>query len=222
MSRQVTASSITTSPSRRIVGNVTGFFDDLGFDPAYECAVNPEFPGRGSWSIPTCSFNQDGTGVSDASGISALAGTPVVIKVQPIAEADEWVGFFESAGWGGDRAIATPNPNRVCVVSGGGGYVVDVLDPGSSYLVPLLPVRGFVGLRDLDLVVLWSFTDAVGLNRSGVAWTSPRLGFDDLEVLGTDADGIVCRAAVSYPGELDEFHIHPETGKPVDVPRFHW
>jgi len=163
-------------------------FDDLGFEAEYECSVNPEFPGTGTWSVNTFSFHMDGTVVTRAGGLKTGTGRPLVA--------------------------------RICVMSGGVAYIVEVRDPGSFDLVHLLGIRGFLGLKEIRLLVLWDWFEAVGVGPFGPVWTSPPLGHDDLEILGVDGEGIVCRSEWSTPGDSRTFHIDPATGRPIDIETF--
>jgi hypothetical protein len=194
-------------------------FDHLGFEAEYECTVDPEFPGTGSWSVNTFSFHRDGTVVSRASGLRTGTGRPLVASVRPAGKADPWVGFFES-GYGPDGAMATPDPHRICVMSGGNAYIVEVRDPESVDLVHLMGIRGFLGLKEMRLLILWDWFEAVGVGPSGVVWTSPPLGHDDLEILGVDDKGIVCRSEWSTPEDPRTFHIDPATGRPIETEPF--
>jgi hypothetical protein len=158
-------------------------FADLDFEASYDCEVDPEFPGTGTWSAPTFRFLMEGHS----------RGTPLILRVQP-RDAGEWIGYFQTGGWNEVTSIvATPNARTICVVNEGAGYVVDVIHPDSYEPIPILPVRGLIPLAELNLLTLWSFIDATAISETGISWTSLASAWMTSRSIGIDSAGISCR-----------------------------
>jgi hypothetical protein len=144
----------------------------------------------------------------------------LVARIRPVGSTG-WVGYFEAGGTGGITiaAIPTPNPNIACIVNDGAGYVVDVQHPENHRIPHVIPIRGTKPLPELRLLLLWDWTNAAAIGSAGLAWESDRLCLDDFEVIGSDDIGLVCRGAF-MPAEIEEFHVDPSTGRPLDRPPF--
>jgi hypothetical protein len=134
-----------------------------------------------------------------------------------------WVGFFEAGGIGGieTAVIATPDAHIACIVNDGAAYVVDVERPETHRLLDVIPARAYRALLELQLLVLWDWTRAAAIGAEGLTWESDHLCLDDFEVIGNDEIGLVCRDAF-MPAEIEEFHLDPSTGRPVDRPPFRY
>ena len=194
-------------------------FDLCGFSPAYECAIDPEFPGAGEWGLPTVAFSHDGTRVDD---FRSRWGTPMIVKVRPHS-GPPWVGFFEAGRVGSlDGAFATPDPYELCVVAKGRAYVVNVEDPSTCWVPLLDPIRQVA--PGADILVLADFIRLAAVNGFGMRWQSERLCLDWLKILDVVGREIRCEGAfmdASDPEVVDAtFVVDATTGKRISGREF--
>ena len=81
-------------------------FDSVGFKPEYRWAINPEFPGTGSWDSPTFEFPQSKT---PNEPFRSPWGAPLVIRVEP----EEGTGWTAATVALGTSMMRTPRPRLV-------------------------------------------------------------------------------------------------------------
>jgi hypothetical protein len=134
------------------------------------------------------------------SGGIALAQNRLIIKIS--CDAETWYASFES--WLPPTGLLTgfwtcPDPNCLLVVVSGDGYLVNVAKPAKVCEVNVvIPITTVIPVVEYNILLLTSFTNLAGIDESGVAWSSDRLGSDDLEV--TDIRGkIVSGFVPTYP-----------------------
>ena len=190
-------------------------FDSLGFASQYQCTVDPEFPGTGSWSYPTYEFPP---GHAPNAAFRSPWGAPLVIRVEP-DEGTEWVGFFRAGGIGGlTGAYGCPNLGQICVSTQGVAYLVNIDKPTACQALSLTPVLKIHRVADADLVLLTSFISMLALDRHGPLWITDRLCLDELEVVAASVTGILCSG--SWLGETERFTLDPASGTVISGPVF--
>ena len=145
---------------------------------------------------------------------------PAVVRVHP-SGSDSWVGIFESGGLGGSTSLfATPDAERMCVLVGGQAFMTPVdAEDASRNTVTHFPVRQVYTAEDVQLLLLVSYTDVTAIGRTGTAWSTPRLAWDEVEVLSASKDGIRCRGFLGIGGE-SLIVLDPPSGAVVSGPRF--
>jgi len=117
-------------------------------------------------------------------GGTAAGGDGHVVRVRPHG-AEPWVGTFTfgRVSPNGKNGLFTwPDPNCLCVVSVGDGYIVRVDAPTDFQVVrarPILDVRPILAKR---IVVFANFTELVAYGRSGVLWRTGRLSWEGIDV----------------------------------------
>lgn len=159
------------------------------FDAAFTVEIDPEFPGDGDWKCPVVGFDRDGAAMDV---FDSRWGTPFIIRIEP-EEGDPWVAMFAAGGLGSLRAVfATPNPSALVVVADGLAYLIDADPSASSARTVHDQVHEAVATSDPPLLLLVRFIDIVAIGPDGVAWATPRLCVDDLQVVRADRTGIEC------------------------------
>ena len=141
------------------------------------------------------------------------------------AKGNSWIGVF-AFGYRPDSAlskvVSSPDPDRVCVVSGGAAYIVTADDPDAWEEVPVQPVCDVRCLPEHGLLVFSDFSKLVALGVSGLAWSSPRLCWDDLKILNVTGDAI---EGIGYdptnPSEKSTFVVDIRTGRSSTSAQFY-
>jgi hypothetical protein len=178
---------------------------DLAFARNYEIAEPPELPGAGLGSIPVHYFPLPGAR-SERDG--------EWIKVIP-ASGNAWVGVFCGEGsYTFSRALSTPNPDQLCVVSGGAAYVVKAGSPERWQRLDFFPVTGACALIGNGLLILATFHKLAALNAEGLAWESPRVCWDDLRITRAVGERIEGTGydPTNTPSEM-HFSVDTKTGR---------
>jgi hypothetical protein len=149
---------------------------DFTFPRAYEVEEVRELPGTGKLNVPVIFFprpesrpEHDGLWLR----ISAMSGR-------------KWIGVFKfgySAPPAFSRVVSSPDPNRVCVLSNGAGYVVTADEPDIWARIPVTPVREVRSVPEEGLLILADFIRLAALDRNGLAWRSPRVCWDGLKIV---------------------------------------
>ncbi|MCI0572750.1 MAG: hypothetical protein L0Y66_18520 [Myxococcaceae bacterium] len=163
-------------------------FDPLGFSPAYDCEVDPEFPGNGDWGVPVHGYWRDGR--REAPSRSAWGG-PTLVRVTR-ADRSAWVAWGEAGGLGGiSGAFGCPNGDALCLVVMGQAYLVDTRRP-ENYQPLLLPVGSVKHFEGLDLLLLATNLELAAVGHQGLLWRTGRLCLDELRLVGASSQGIEC------------------------------
>ena len=98
----------------------------------------------------------------------------------------KWIGVFAYDGPTFSRILSTPDPNRVCVIAKGAGYLVKADDAEAWESIPLLPVMEARLIPDRELLIFIDFVRFAAYGRDGLIWRSPRVCWDDLLILGVE------------------------------------
>jgi hypothetical protein len=121
--------------------------------------------------------------------LSNEAASPdsLVVAVAPGGDTgSSWVGRFEQGS-----PIATalsgvfslPDPDQVCVVSGGQAFVVCANNPLDwEALKAPFPVTRILAVPEVSVLLLIDFTHIAAMGENGVSWTSNRLSWDGIDV----------------------------------------
>jgi len=181
----------------------------LGFTSDYSCEIAPEFPGSGDWGCPVYRFVQRPELVDKF----AQFGEPFVIRIRRV-DGMEWVGLFAGGIYGLTGVYACPNPDQVCAVVDGSGYLVDTRTPSNYQVLPMQPVRVLKRVNETGSVLCSGFVDLLLIDENGLPWVSDRLCLDDLHVRNIDRSTINCTGRQM---EEDEawFSVWLETGQLV-------
>lgn len=162
---------------------------DSAFGSAYTFEIDPEFPGDGDWGCPVVGFDRSGAVVSD---FDSRWGAPFIVRLGPDG-GQEWVAMLPSGGLGQLReAFVTPEPHLLAIVAGGLACLLDTRSPGLPVQIIRDGVNQVVASSDPPLLLFVRFFDIAALGPDGIAWRTPRLCVDDLQVQEIGPGGIVC------------------------------
>jgi len=155
-------------------------------------------------------------------GASAEGGADgVLVMIRPAA-GTPWIGTFafgHNQGRATTRVLTTPNPNVICVVADGAGYLVSASAPRDWQSVRADPVLDVRQVRERSLLVFADFTDLVAYGASGVVW-AVRIGADDLRIVEVSADRIGGTWWNPAAGATVEFVVDPSNGELIGGERW--
>ncbi len=157
------------------------FESDLSFPHSYELTEPPELPGSGERDLAVYYY-------------PPLLGRPerdgLWIRCCP-QSGDHWIGVFIYE-YGSPPAIhkilSTPDLNRVCVISGGRGYIVNISKPTEWETVPVFPITYASSVPDHRFLVFGSFDRLIAWSSS-VVWRA-NVAVDGLTVTSLTSDRI--------------------------------
>jgi hypothetical protein len=144
---------------------------DLLFPHNYEIEEFGELPGTGTLKVPLIYF-------PPPKGRPEHNGEWLKVK----AKSGKIVGVFAFGCGSRTGVISTPEPNTVCVLSKGGGYLVNAESPELWEEVRTWPVIDFRPLPEQELLVFSDFTGLAAYGSDGLVWRSPRVCWDDLRI----------------------------------------
>ncbi len=186
---------------------------DFAFPHSYEAEELREWPGTGVFSIPVIYF-------PPPKGRPEHNGLWLKVKAR---SGKAWVGVF-AFGYNSppaiSRVLSSPDTDKVCVVSKGSAYVVNVEQPEAWEEIPILPVLEIRPLPEHKLLVLSDFTRLGAYGNSGLVWQSPRVCWDELKITkitGETIEGTGCDPANSLKQEM-QFAVDLRTGRSLLPP----
>jgi hypothetical protein len=146
---------------------------DARFPALYDCEVLDELPNRASprWYFP------GGTQLGGRSGL--------IVGIQPDV-GDEWVGVFafgDVSMRGVNAVLSMPNSRQLCVVSRGAGYIVDAVSAREIEAISMTPIFAVVPVPAKALVLMHDFSRVRAYGRDGLAWSTPAISWDGIEIL---------------------------------------
>ena len=98
-----------------------------------------------------------------------------------------WIGFFAMGFESGQVAsgiYSCPDPDWLCVVSGGYAYAVDATNPQHWLQIEQRPVVEVRVVHELKLLLFIGFTTITVLGESQRTWTSERLSWEGISISG--------------------------------------
>src|SRR6202171_5635283 len=181
----------------------------LGFASNYSCEIGPEFPGSGEWGCPVYRFVQR----PELVDRFAQVGEPFVIRIRRV-DGSEWVGLFARGFYVLRGVYACPNPDQICVVVDGSGYLVDTRSPSKFDALPMHPILFLERVNETASVLCGGLIDMLLIDEHGLLWVSDRLCLDDLQVRNVDHSTISCTGRYLAEDET-WFSVSLETGRLV-------
>lgn len=174
-------------------------FDPLGFPHAYECEVLLGLPGEGPAPLAFARPSQ------------ATHSEGVVISVVP-AVGERWLGNFQYGNEGASGVFAFPNPDVLCVVARGQGYLVNADRPSVFDLVEANPIKQVLSVPERELVVFVDYTMMVAYGTDGLAWRTGHLSWDGLRITSIGSLSIDGFAWDAPAGKEVRFSVNALTG----------
>jgi len=152
------------------------------------------------------------------SGITDIGSSrPLGIEVLPW-EAEPWVGYFNKCTNDPNAVTGVfshPDPNAICVISGGQAFIVDVTDPQNWQALPPIPVMCIADVPEAGLIILCDYTNMTAYGRDGFAWRSKRLSYDGLRLASVNGTTIRGFAWSAPEGREIEVQVDAQTGAHV-------
>lgn len=176
---------------------------DFAFPQAYEVEIEPD-----ERKYADTRFY---SGISDLGHLQ-----PLEVGVIPL-HGDRWLGKFN---FGSDIAPAlsgvfsSPNPEKICVVAGGQAYIVQVRQPRDWEVVQIpFPVTQVVPAPTSEILIFVDFVRVAGFGPDGVAWVTPEISFDGIEILSANGGEAKGRAWSAPEERMVDFSIDLATGR---------
>jgi hypothetical protein len=117
------------------------------------------------------------------------------VRIEPRGR-PAWTAFF-AQGFDSPLAInaicGCPDPNSLCAIVGGYGYVVKAFDSGMWFRIEQRPVTHLRVLSQQQLILFAGFTSITALGVSGIEWTTERLSWEGIsisEIKGNELQGL--------------------------------
>lgn len=148
-----------------------------------------------------------------ASGLGGHDG--LLVKVRPV-DGEAWLGTFafgHSSPRGISGIFSTPDPQRICVVSRGAGYLVNIALPTDWELVSADPIMDARPILAQGIIVFADWTDLVAYGADGMKWRTNRLACDGLTITEVTENHI--KGTFSKGGEAGCFAVNLKTGEHV-------
>jgi len=174
---------------------------DLSFPHHYVCEVLSELPGG---AVPRHFF----------PGSKASGQDGVIVRVRPEG-ADVWIGMFAFGMFGKagiSRVLSLPDPERLCAVARGAGFVVSASEPDKWETVRAIPITDVQVIPTAELVVFANFTEMVAYGANGVRWCTKRIAWDGLKIVDIGEQRIVGEYWDIRDDAMRTFEVDLETG----------
>ena len=127
-----------------------------------------------------------------------------------------WAGFF-ALGFDSDQVVSevcsTPDPDSFCAVVGGYAYLVKAGDPAQWLRVEQSPVVDLRVLSQQGLLLFAGFTSITAMDTSGIAWTTERLTWEGLTIVGIKGEKLLGRGWDAPADKEVGFEVDLKTGK---------
>jgi hypothetical protein len=129
-----------------------------------------------------------------------------------------WVGVF-ACGFDSNKVasglFSHPDPERICVVAAGYGYIVDTREPRLYERVIAQPVVSVYPASEAELLLFADFTNISAYDREGIAWRTERLTWEGLRI--TEVSSTTVRGyGWDMPKDKEvEFAVDLKTGQHV-------
>jgi hypothetical protein len=108
----------------------------------------------------------------------------ILVEVRP-ERGLPWLGTFafgEVTPKGISGIFTTPDPERLCVVSRGEGYIVSAATPTAWESVDATPIIDVRLIHAQGIIVFANFTELVAYGSTGLKWRTKRLTWDSLKI----------------------------------------
>lgn len=175
---------------------------DFSFGRNYRCEILDE--------IPSAEIAQRHFFPGDMAG----GQDGLLVRVTPEG-GEPWLGMFAfgKVGRSGiSRVLSLPDPEKLCVVSRGAGYVVTARDPRSWEAVRAVPIIDVRTAPSAGVVVFANFTEMVAYGAGGVRWRTKRLAWDGLKVIEVTERSIIGEYWDIRAEAMQRFEVDLDTG----------
>ena len=107
-----------------------------------------------------------------------------VVQVFPHSS-EPWIGTFAFgtiSSKGKNGLYSWPNPQILCVVSQGQGYLVHVEEPTNYEMIKVDPVLDVIPVAARKIVVFANYTELIAYGESGPVWVTDRLSWEGIKL----------------------------------------
>jgi hypothetical protein len=139
----------------------------------------------------------------------------ILVKVIP-NDAKEWIGTFAKGSISSNSLnciLSWINPDKICIVSLGTGFVVDVNFPEKYHELDIDPIFYAGSILERKLVIFASYTYISAYNNEGLCWETERISFDDLQISGIDDSFVRGTYFDSRSNDWSKFKVDLSNGK---------
>lgn len=108
----------------------------------------------------------------------------ILVEVRP-QSGQAWLGTFafgQVTPKGVSGIFTTPDPQRLCAVSRGEGYLVSATTPTVWEAIRATPIIDVQPVRAQGIIVFADYTTLVAYGETGVKWKTKRLAWDSLKI----------------------------------------
>jgi hypothetical protein len=128
-------------------------------------------------------------GTTDQGGLDGIT-----IKVSPL-HGDPWTGTFAFSSIathkGATGVFSMPNPDYICVIAKGNGFLVPVYDPKKYEIIQAVPIIDGRSILDKKMLIFSTFTDIIAYSVQGLLWRTERLAWNDMKIIKVTNDFLV-------------------------------
>ena len=141
----------------------------------------------------------------------------IIVEIIP-EHGESWIGVFafgtqNQTGFSG--VFTMPDPNKLCVVSKGKGYLVNVNDPKYCEIIDAIPIIDVHAIPTKNIVVFADYTKLVAYDETKIKWKTKRLAWDGFKIIMASEE---CIKGKYYDlrSEGDEFfEVNLSTGEHI-------
>jgi len=139
----------------------------------------------------------------------------LIVQVDPYF-GDSWTGIFafgDVSPKGITGLYSWPVHIKLCVVSLGQGYLVDVIEPSNYEVIETQPILDVVPVTEREIIVFANYTELVAYGKSGLLWVTKRLSWDGIKITKVTSDSIEGEVWDPGRGGTADFIVNLANGK---------
>lgn len=143
----------------------------------------------------------------------------LIVRVTPESN-NPWVGIFangERAARAKSGVYTSPDPQQLCAVARGAGYLVFARNPLNFEQIPASPIVEVLSITERDLIVFCDPWKAYGYDKNGLRWRTGRIAIDGFSIVDVTTSYIQGRGD-TLDKEDAEFFVDLEDGAVRGVP----
>jgi len=111
----------------------------------------------------------------------------LILRITPDYQVP-WIGVFafgDISKNGYSAIFSMPDKERLCIISNGAGYIINVYDLADFEELKVIPVKVVIPILSKGLIIFGDYTKLVAYSSKGVAWVTKQLSLDGFEIIGT-------------------------------------
>jgi hypothetical protein len=152
------------------------------------------------------------------TALVAVGSSDLLLKIVPI-DKQPWIANFSGDDYPFTTVTTCPDPDSVCAVAHGLGYLVKANDPRNWSEVRALPILQVFPDEDHELLLFADFTRIAADGGAGLAWLAD-LVLDGLRILSRTGAELRIRGD-TYPVPEEQLVLDVLTGEVIELPCGH-